>query len=119
METKTNGVCYNGITENSFSCDVTENVPQTFVTRRSYRPRGSLARTLYEKQHHDHYLSNLDRMQVGSDAFYLFFKVSNLHNYYQTYNRMVKLEYYMRMQTQLRTIFFTCCVHQSSAPITQ
>lgn len=46
------------------SCQRNDAVPQRSVLG-SYRPWGSLARALYEKQQHDGYLKNFDKMQVS------------------------------------------------------
>lgn len=46
------------------ACPRDEIVPQRSVLG-AYRPWGSLARALYEKQQHDGYLKNFDKMQVS------------------------------------------------------
>lgn len=59
-----NTACHKDVTENAFSCEnnIGNELPPITL---NYRPRGSLARTLYEKQQNDYYLTHLDKMQVS------------------------------------------------------
>lgn len=43
---------------------VAEGISSPAWMLRAYRPRGSLARALYEKQFNDNYLNNLDKSEV-------------------------------------------------------
>lgn len=57
-------VCHKDVTGNALSCEnnIGSELPPITL---NYRPRGSLARTLYEKQQNDYYLTHLDKMQVS------------------------------------------------------
>lgn len=59
-----NNVFHKDVTENATSCENSMSGELTPITL-NYRPRGSLARTLYEKQQNDYYLTHLDKMQVS------------------------------------------------------
>lgn len=58
-----------------------------------FRPHGSLARALYEKQISDEQIDSMDKNQVGDNAtysifvlFYLRYKDANLHITYEVIN---------------------------------
>lgn len=56
--------CNKDVTGNALSCENNIGCELPPITL-NYRPRGSLARTLYEKQQNDYYLTHLDKMQVS------------------------------------------------------
>lgn len=56
--------CHKDVTGNALSCENNIGSELPAITL-NYRPRGSLARTLYEKQQNDYYLTHLDKMQVS------------------------------------------------------
>lgn len=60
-----NSACRKDVTENALSCENNIGGALPPITL-NYRPRGSLARTLYEKQQNDYYLTHLDKMQVST-----------------------------------------------------
>lgn len=70
----------------SSTCSVyTEEAPSQPWLLKSYRPRGSLARTLYEKQIADNYLNSFDKEQVGKFTCSLEFSVFDTILYHDIY----------------------------------
>lgn len=63
--------CHGEVAEGAFLCGngVVDEAPPIITL--NYRPRGSLARTLYQKQQNDYYLTRLDKTQVSVRIFNL------------------------------------------------